>query len=79
MKNLQHVPNVDPGLVLHKGATNLRKDIPPAAIGGVITAYNSAITHTFYVSVAVAALSILGAALIEWKSVKGKKIETVAA
>ncbi|KAI4128159.1 MAG: hypothetical protein LQ338_002861 [Usnochroma carphineum] len=73
------VPTVNAGIVSHTGATNLRKAVDPASIGGVLTAYNSAITQTFYVSVAMAALSIFGSVLIEWRSVKGKKMETVAA
>lgn len=73
------VPSIDPALVLQIGATNLKKAVDPAVIGDVLIAYNSAITQTFYVSVATAALSIFGAVAMEWKSVKGKKIETVAA
>ncbi|KAL9014533.1 MAG: hypothetical protein Q9173_000834 [Seirophora scorigena] len=79
MKNLIKSVSIDPQLVLHVGATNLRKAVDPALLPGVLTAYNSAITQTFYVSMAMAAFSILGSALIEWKSVKGKKLETVAA
>ena len=80
MKNLvANVPSLDPELVLHIGATNLRKNVDPAQLAGVLRAYNSAITQTFYVSLAMAAFSIVGSCLIEWKSVKGKKIETVAA
>ncbi|KAL8954074.1 MAG: hypothetical protein Q9222_000131 [Ikaeria aurantiellina] len=76
---LANVPSVNPGLILNIGATNLKDNVDPTAIRGVIEAYNSAITQTFYVSVAMAALSIFGSVLIEWKSVKGKKLETVAA
>lgn len=81
IKNLiADVPSVDPSIVLHSGATNLREAVQDAAsLDGVLRAYNSAITQTFYVSVAMAAFSIIGSALIEWKSVKGKKVETVAA
>ncbi|KAL8836551.1 MAG: hypothetical protein Q9170_002871 [Blastenia crenularia] len=80
MKNLiADVPSIDPERVLHIGATNLRKGLDPNTIAGVLTAYNSAITQTFYVSLAMAAFSILGSAFIEWRSVKGKKMETVAA
>lgn len=80
MKNLiKDVPSIDPELVLHTGATLLRKAVDPALLDDVLTAYNSALTQTFYVSTAVAALSIFGSALIEWRSVKGKKLETVAA
>ncbi|KAL8928676.1 MAG: hypothetical protein Q9172_000814 [Xanthocarpia lactea] len=73
------VPSLDPALVLRTGATDLKEAVDPAVIGDVLSAYNSAITQTFYVSVAIAALSIFGAVAMEWKSVKGKKIETVAA
>ena len=73
------VPTLDPALVLRTGATDLKEAVDPAVIGDVLSAYNSAITQTFYVSVAIAALSIFGAVAMEWKSVKGKQIETVAA
>ncbi|KAL8942384.1 MAG: hypothetical protein Q9216_001704 [Gyalolechia sp. 2 TL-2023] len=80
IKNLiVDVPFLNPEIVLHSGATNLRQAVDPASLAGVLRAYNSAITQTFYVSLAMAALSILGSALIEWKSVKGKQLETVAA
>ncbi|KAL8874098.1 MAG: hypothetical protein Q9174_000534 [Haloplaca sp. 1 TL-2023] len=71
--------SLDPGLILSVGATNLKNTVDPAMLGGVLKAYNSALTQTFYVSAALAALSIFGSAAIEWKSVKGKKLETVAA
>ncbi|KAL8857059.1 MAG: hypothetical protein Q9178_006351 [Gyalolechia marmorata] len=74
-----NVPSLDPALVLRTGATDLKGAVDPAVIGDVLSAYNSAITQTFYVSVAIAALSIFGAVAMEWKSVKGKKIETVTA
>lgn len=75
---IKDVASLDPELVLHIGATNLRKAVEPSLIGGVLTAYNTALTKTFYVSTAIAALSIFGSTLVEWKSVKGKKLETVA-
>lgn len=34
---------------------------------------------TFYVGTAMAALTIIGSALLEWKSVKGQKVHMVAA
>ena len=71
--------SLDPGLILSVGATNLKNTVDPAMLGGVLKAYNSALTQTFYVSAALAALSIFGSAAIEWKSVKGKKLETITA
>lgn len=74
-----NVPGVDPQLVITSGATSLRQDIPARFLEAVYVAYNHALTQTWYVSVAMACLSVFGAAVIQWKSVKGKKIETVAA
>jgi hypothetical protein len=73
------VPDLDPSIVLQSGATNLAKAIPSQYLSGVIEAYNGAITTTFYVAVATAALSLIGAVFVEWKSVKGKKVEMAMA
>ncbi|KAL8694157.1 MAG: hypothetical protein Q9218_001154 [Villophora microphyllina] len=66
------VPSIDPSLILQIGATNLKGAVDPAKIHDVLRAYNAALTQTYYISVAMAALSIFGSAAIEWKSVKGK-------
>ena len=76
---LQTVPNLSPALVLSTGATSLKDVIPQQFLPGVQKAYNGAIMDTFYVAVALAALSIFGAVFFEWKSVKGKKIEMAGA
>jgi len=76
------VPNVSTELVLSTGATSLKGAITakdPSSLPGVLSAYNNAVTQTFYVSVAMASLSIVGALGMEWKSVKGKKLEAVGA
>jgi len=75
----QVVPDLDPAIVLATGATSLKSVIPHQYLAGVQTAYNTSIISTFYVAVAMAALSIFGSCLLEWKSVKGKKIEMAAA
>ena len=69
-------PKVPSYIVLETGATNLRQgvlDIDPGSLDGVQTAYNDAIISAFYVSAAMAALSIFGSTVMEWKSVKGEK------
>jgi predicted MFS family arabinose efflux permease len=73
------VPEIDTGLVLRTGATELKNAIPERFLPGVLSAYNLALTQTFYVSVATASMSIVGAAFIEWKSMKGKKVVMHAA
>ncbi|OCL13154.1 MFS general substrate transporter [Glonium stellatum] len=80
IKNLSKaVPNLDPGLVLRTGATELKHAIPSQFLDGVLNAYNKTLTETFYVSVALAAMSLGGAVFVEWKSMKGKKITMAAA
>lgn len=76
---LEKVPTMDPSIVLKTGATSLKGAVNAALLPDVLLAYNDALTQTFYVSLAVAALSIFGSAGMEWKSVKGKKIESVMA
>ena len=80
IKNLSNaVPDLDPNLVLRTGATELKYAIPSRYLSGVLSAYNRTLTQTFYVSVAVAVMSIFGAVFVEWKSMKGKKISMAAA
>lgn len=74
-----NVPSINPSIILETGALSLRENVSPEDIGGVLIAYNDALTHAFYVSVAMASLSIIGAVGMEWKSVKGKKLEVVGA
>ncbi|KAF1360161.1 MFS general substrate transporter [Lizonia empirigonia] len=80
IKNLHKVvPEIDSAFVLTVGATDLKNQIQAKFLPGVLSAYNLALTQTFYVSVAAGAISIVGAAFVEWKSMKGKKIEMAMA
>jgi hypothetical protein len=72
------VPDVDPLIVLAAGATGLESAVPAADRAGVLQSYNDALTTTLYVPTAMAAVSILGAVVMEWKSVKGKKFDLIA-
>lgn len=69
------VPDLDPAIVLATGATSLKTVIPSQYLPGVQVAYNQAVISTFYVAVAMATASFIGAIFFEWKSVKGKNIE----
>ena len=73
------VPDLNPAIVLAVGATEIKHQIEERFIDGVLVAYNSALTQTFYVSVATASMSIFGAAFVQWKSMKGKEIVMGAA
>lgn len=73
-----NVPILNPSIVLKSGATSLRNAVGSDSLEGVLIAYNDALTHAYYVSVAIASLSIIGALGMEWKSIKGTKVEPVA-
>ena len=81
IKNLNSVLNNSDlaMLVRHVGATELKNVVPPESLPNVLKAYNTTLQQTFYVSVATGAMSIIGAAFVEWRSMKGKKIEMAAA
>jgi hypothetical protein len=80
IKNLVAVvPGLNADKVVNVGATQLQSVIPPQYLSGVLVAYNESLVKTFYVVVAMSAVSLLGSALVPWNSVKGKKIEMGAA
>jgi len=75
----KYAPSVDPKIVLSTGATSIQQTIEKASLPGVTLAYNNALTHAFLVAAIMAAFTFIGSAAIEWKSVKGKKVEMAAA
>jgi hypothetical protein len=73
-------PNVSPSIVLSTGATDLKNVVDAALLPGVLDAYNAALTRTWYVSVAMAALSIVGVVSVDWRvSVKKQQVNAIAA
>ena len=65
---LSQMDGVSASTVTNTGATNL------AQFGPVVKViYNKALTQTWYVAVALSALSLCGAVLVEWRSVKAAK------
>lgn len=69
-------PSVNVAEVLAAGTTTLRENIPDGQLPAVLKSYNSAVTQAFYVGVALAALSLFGAVVLEWKSIKKTKNES---
>ncbi|KAJ7105879.1 major facilitator superfamily domain-containing protein [Mycena epipterygia] len=72
---IANVPGVSPSLVLSAGATSLKDAVPQQFLAGVLFAYNEALVAAFYVAIAMACISLAGALIIEWRSIKGKNIE----
>lgn len=69
------VPGIDPAVVLATGATNLAGVVDAKYLPAVLLAYNAALDQVYYIAVALASFSIIGALGMEWKSVKGKKLD----
>lgn len=61
-------PSVDPSVV-ERYTTRLPEVVPPRLLEAVLEAYSRAITQTFYVGVAMCALSLFGSASLEWEPV----------
>ncbi|KAJ5502678.1 Major facilitator superfamily domain general substrate transporter [Penicillium fimorum] len=78
VQNLAHyAPEQDSAKLISAGATMLRTLVTGDALHRVLLAWNAAIVQTFYVAVAMGALSLVGPIFVEWLSVKGKKVEVV--
>ena len=79
---LSSFEGLNPSLILTTGATDLRKVVPPELLEKILVPYNDALMAALHVSVVAGAVAIVGAAAMEWKSVKtakkgemGKKVE----
>ena len=66
------VPSVNPVAVISTGATGFRRVVDSEDLPAVLVSYNGALTKTFVVCVVMACLSMIGAAGMEWRSVKGE-------
>ena len=69
---LKHVSGIEPSMVVKTGATELRNIVNSANINAVVSAYNSALDKVFIASLALACLSLIGSASMEWKNIKPK-------
>jgi hypothetical protein len=69
------VPGLNPAIVLNTGATSIQHAIDPQFVADVLVVYNEALISAFYVATAMAALSLIGSLVMEWKSIKGKDIQ----
>ncbi|KAL1881855.1 hypothetical protein Daus18300_000908 [Diaporthe australafricana] len=72
LKNLSGVPGFDASSILQAGATTLTQLAEPLRTT-VLLAYNEALRKVFQVGLIMTCLTILGAASLEWRSVKSKK------
>ncbi|KAJ5885804.1 hypothetical protein N7504_011640 [Penicillium tannophilum] len=71
----KQVPGLDPKTVLNNGALGINNIVPDEYAIGVKTAYNDAIVDVCYLALSLTCLTVVGAVLIEWRSVKEEKVE----
>ena len=62
----KQIPTADRSLVLDTGATNFRGVVPAEFLDRFLKLYNDAIVKTWYFCLALACVSVLGAAGMEW-------------
>jgi len=70
---LSGVAGLDPMQIVNSGATAIRTIVPADEVDVVVDAYSFGITRCFLIAAALSAATILGVALMEWKSIKDDK------
>ena len=76
---LADISGINIGAVASAGATEIRDMVPAALLPQVLSAYNAALQDTFYLVTALTCTTIVGALLMEWKSVKKGKQQPASA
>ncbi|KAI1283672.1 major facilitator superfamily domain-containing protein [Xylaria sp. FL0933] len=70
LQRLSGLPGFSPALIQSGGATSLIKSFPEEYRHDVLVGYNESLRTVFRVGLILAALSVLGALCMEWRSVK---------
>ncbi|GAW12755.1 hypothetical protein ANO14919_021260 [Xylariales sp. No.14919] len=78
LQRLAGLPGFSPALVQSGGATTLINSFPAEYHHDALVAYNESLRTVFRVGLILAALSIIGAASMEWRSVKKEVPNTKA-
>lgn len=71
--SLSGIAGLNAEAIVNTGATALRNIVPPNELEKVTDAYSYALTRVFILTAALGACMILGAVIVEWKSIKGAK------
>lgn len=74
---LSGVAGLDAQEIVNTGATAIRTIVPADEVDAVVDAYNFGVTRCFVIAAALSAGTILGVALMEWKSIKDDKEATL--
>ncbi|KAJ5152743.1 uncharacterized protein N7482_009221 [Penicillium canariense] len=63
----------DANAIARAGATEFRTMVSPSMVVDVVKVYHRAITHTWYISLALTCTAIIPTLFMEWRSIKTKK------
>ena len=74
--SLSGVAGLDTEAIVNTGATALRTIVPLDQLNTVVDAYSHALTRVFILTAALSGCMILGALLVKWKRIEGKKETT---
>jgi hypothetical protein len=67
-------PGLNPSQIVNLGALELKEFFGPQYSDAVILAFNNSLDSVFQVGMIVSCLSLVGALLVDWKSIKGTEI-----
>ena len=70
----QYVQGVSAETVIAAGATAIRQVVSQTQLPGVLLAYNQAVSHTFYLAAAAAAVTFFSCWGMGWKNIKKAKV-----
>ena len=73
LNGLSDIGMVNAEAVIDAGATAYRGVVPHSKVQAVMNAYSYSLTRVFILVAAISAATVLGAIIVEWKSIKGMK------
>jgi hypothetical protein len=79
VQRLSGVPGFNSSLIRSGGATSLLSSLPANLHEEVLTAYNESLRKVFQIGLIMSCLTILGAAMLEWRSILKKPEANVGA
>jgi hypothetical protein len=75
ISKLTNLPGISPGAVTGNGATELRSLVSGDELNALLLDYNAAIVKVFHLVIATSAVTTLGSAFVEWRSLKARAAE----
>jgi hypothetical protein len=75
---LINLPGISPSAITDGGATELRNLASGSDLDTLLSDYNTAIVHVFYMVAATSAVTMFGSVFVEWRSLKARAKEQEA-